>query len=99
MTEISEMDDEYGVFVKPDTLRTIDLDCPPGLPRPGDLIDGVLEGTGLVAKETVSRFFGNWTWDFSDQVEPITWVERIQPIIKPRIEKLYRDGVIRYGSW
>jgi hypothetical protein len=78
-------------------METIELDCPPGALRPGDLIGGVLEGTGLAAGETVSRFFGNWTWAFD--VPRDEWVERIQPIIRPRITALYEAGVIRYGSW
>lgn len=78
-------------------MQTIELDCPPGFPRPGDLIDGVLEGTGLTAGETVSRIFGNWTWQFDIPKEE--WERDIAPKIKPRIEALYREGVIRYGSW
>lgn len=78
-------------------MQTIELDCPPGDPRPGDLIASVLEGTGLTPGETTSRVFGNWTWAFD--VPRDEWVERIQPIIKPRIEALYNAGVIRYGSW
>lgn len=78
-------------------MQTIELDCPPGHTRPGDLIDAVLEGTGLVAGETVSRFFGNWTWSFDVSRE--RWEREIQPIIRPRIEALYHVGVIRYGSW
>jgi hypothetical protein len=77
-------------------METIDLDCAPGAIRP-DLIGGVLEGTGLTAGEPVSTFFGNWTWAFDVPREE--WVERIQPIIKPRIEALYNEGWIRYGSW
>lgn len=78
-------------------METIELDCAPGALRPGDLINGVLEGTGLVAGETISRWFGEWTWGFD--VPRDEWESRIQPIIKPRIEALYRSGAIRYGSW
>jgi len=78
-------------------IKTIELDCPPGHPRPGDLIDGVIEGTGLPKKETVSRFFGNWTWDYSE-IPDEEW-KRIRPILKERITRLYELGVIRYGSW
>jgi hypothetical protein len=28
-------------------ISTIDLDCPPGSPRPGDLIGGVIEGLDI----------------------------------------------------
>ena len=45
-------------------MPTIELDCPPGNPRPGDLIEGVLEGTGLAPGETVARVFGCWVWSF-----------------------------------
>jgi len=78
-------------------MQTIELDCQPGYPRPGDLIEKVLEGTGLTVPETTSRMFGNWKWAFPD-VPPERWKE-IQAIVKPRIEALYRGGVIRYGSW
>lgn len=78
-------------------LQTIELDCPPGALRPGDLIGGVIKGLGLTEKETVSRFFGNWVWDYSE-VPSKRW-KKIQPILKERIEKLYHSGAIRYGSW
>lgn len=78
-------------------VQTIELDCPPGAPRPDDLIGGVIEGTGLPLKEAVGRFFGNWTWDYSE-VPPAEW-EAIQDITKVRIKALYASGVIRYGSW
>lgn len=75
----------------------IELDCPPGWPRPGDLIEGVLEGTGLEVKEPGAKFFGNWAW-FYEEVPAERWAE-IQKIVKPRIEELYHRGMIRWGSW
>lgn len=79
------------------SLQTIELDCAPGWPRPGDLLPGVLKDTGLEVREPVAKFFGNWTWDYSDIPEE-RWRE-IQPTLKERIEKLYHAGSIRYGSW
>jgi hypothetical protein len=79
------------------SVQTIELDCAPGGMRPGDLIGGVIEGTGLQSRESVSRFFGNWTYDYSD-VDPKEW-ERIREIIVPRIIALHKSGLIRYGSW
>ena len=79
------------------TPQTIELDCAPGGIRPGDLIGGVIEGTGLPARERVGAFFGNWTWDYSD-IPAEKWAE-IRPVLKARVEALYRSGVIRYGSW
>lgn len=77
--------------------QTIELDCSPGYPRPDDLIDWVIEGTNLPKRETVSRIFGNYTWDYGD-IPKEEW-KKIQPILKVRIIKLYNNGTIRYGSW
>lgn len=77
--------------------KTIELDCAPGYPRPGDLIGGVTEGLGLEAKEPCSMFFGNWMWAYPEVTDE-RWLE-IQPTIRMRVEALYRGGVIRYGSW
>lgn len=78
-------------------VQTIELDCAPGTPRPGDLIGGVIKGLGLESKEPVAKFFGNWTWDYSD-VPKEKW-EKIRPTLKARITELYNEGFIRYGSW
>lgn len=77
--------------------QTIELDCPPGSPRPGDLIAGVIKGTGLPERETVSRFFGCWTWDYSD-IPAEQW-DKARKITEKRITVLYNAGLIRYGSW
>ncbi len=77
--------------------QMIELDCPPGNPRPGDLIAGVIEGTGLPLRDHILVLFGNWMWDYSD-ISPDIW-NNIQPIIKERITNLYYNGIIRYGSW
>lgn len=77
--------------------HSIELDCPPGSPRPGDLIAGVIAGTGLPQKEECMKLFGNWKWIYDD-VSCEEW-DRIQPTIKERITALYKSGRIRYGSW
>lgn len=77
--------------------QTIELDAAPGAIRPGDLLRVVIKDTGLEPREAVSRFFGNWTWDYSD-VPAEKW-KAIKPILKQRITALYNSGVIRYGSW
>ena len=83
-------------------MEYIDLDCPPGAPRPGDLISEVVAGTVLEQmvkdmKEQPTPMFGLATWYFDIPRE--TWESDIQPVIKPRIERLYHNGSIRYGSW
>jgi len=77
--------------------QTIELDCPPGFPRPGDLIEGVIKDTGLPLREPVSKVFGEWTWDYADIPEE-QW-KKAQVILAERIAALYNTNVIRYGSW
>jgi len=77
--------------------QIIEFDCPPGAPRPGDLIEKAIAGTGLELREDVSRWFGSWTWDYSD-VHPDEW-KRIRPILKWNITGLYHRKLIRYGRW
>jgi hypothetical protein len=77
--------------------QTLEIGCPPGSPRPGDLYPGVIEGTGLPTRESVSRCFGDWTWNYSD-IDPELW-KKAQPVLKERLSKLYDDGTVRYASW
>lgn len=77
--------------------QTIEIDCPPGSPRPGDLIAGVIEGTGLELRSPASQLLGNWTWDYDD-IPPEKWKE-IQPTLEERLCKLYDSRVVRYCSW
>ncbi len=81
-------------------MESIELDCPPGGIRPWDLIEGVVKDTGLEltpADLEGGAMFGHREWLFD--VDRDKWINDIQPIIKPRIEALYHQGVIRYGSW
>ena len=77
--------------------QEIELDCKPGDPRPGDLIGGVIDGTGLPLREDIFRWMGLWVWDYSD-IEKQIW-EKAQPLLKRRIRSLHKRGLIRYGSW
>lgn len=78
---------------------TIELDCPPGSPRPSDLLPGVLAETGVTLdpENTVGRFFGNWTWVIPEDQHAAYVAAR--DTIKGRIQDLYKRGSIRYGSW
>jgi hypothetical protein len=84
--------------------KSIELDCAPGSPRPGDLIGQVVKGTILEGlpeadpEATIMRLFGNWKWAFPS-IPDEKWVYEVQPVIKERIAELYHSGVIRYGSW
>lgn len=83
-------------------VQTIDIDCPPGSPRPGDLIGGVIDGLGIEDRAvepvaSVTPFFGNACYRF--RVPRTEWERDIQPTVKERIVALYDAGLIRYGSW
>lgn len=78
---------------------SIELDCPPGNPRPGDLISKIIEGTGLPIRDPIAKVFGNWTWSYTDVPGIEELWPKIKPIIKERVSALYNNGIIRYGSW
>jgi len=77
--------------------QTIEIGCPPGSPRPGDLLKPEINGPGLEVRDPTHMSFGDWEWDYSD-IDPEKWKE-IKPIIKERLCKLYENGVVRYASW
>jgi hypothetical protein len=81
---------------------SIELDCPPGEPRPKHLIGGVLDGTGLNEAdfETANPFFGNQCWVLKQgsQDRDDAFI-KAKPIFAGRIEALHDAGIIRYGSW
>lgn len=78
-------------------MQTIELDCPPGYPRPSDLLPQVLIGTGLPVRDPASACFGCWEFDYSD-IPADVWAKAV-PKLARRISTLYGEGVIRYGSW
>lgn len=81
--------------------QTIEIDCPPGSPRPGDLISSVVSGTGLPEDGLDDRielkFMGNWQWGFHD-VDECIW-QAARETIKERLTELYNSGRCRYASW
>ena len=77
--------------------QTIELDCAPGMVRPGELIGGVIRGLKLPKREPSSKFFGNWLWDYGD-VPKEKWL-KVNTTLAERIKALYSSGAIRYGSW
>jgi hypothetical protein len=88
--------------IKPELKQySIDLDCPPGWPRPDELLPDILEGTRLSPQDftNVMRLFGNWRWHLNSAPELVVKYEKARPTIKARIEALHNTGTIRYGSW
>jgi len=82
---------------KMSSIQTIEIGCPPGEPRPGDLLPDVLEGTGIPVREPVVKCFGDWEWDYSD-IDPEVW-KKANPTVELRLVALYNKGHIRYASW
>lgn len=81
---------------------SIEIDCPPGQPRPGDLFPEVIAGTGLTEGDFVitSKVFGNWTWVLrdGDEIRDHKFIDS-KPIFKERLSVLHDDGIVRYASW
>jgi hypothetical protein len=80
---------------------SIELDCPPGNPRPSDLIGGVLHDTGIEVSDfdTAPPFFGHQTWVLKAEAGKDELFVQCKPTFKSRIEALYHAGRIRYGTW
>jgi hypothetical protein len=85
--------------VKESKMYSIELDCPPGFPRPSDLLPHVISETGLVLdpEKPSSAVFGNWEWIIPEDQN--TLYESVRDLIKTRITDLYNNNHIRYGSW
>ncbi len=86
---------EIGTAWIDPSKQEIHVECPPGDPRPGDLMPELLRGTGIPLRDSVSRLFGHWEWDYND-ISREVWDAAV-PIIMGRLTRLYRDGVIRAG--
>lgn len=97
------MDDDDNQVMTTERYQnfSIELDCAPGRPRPGDLIIGVLHGTDLVLGDfhEPSKLFGNWCWTLREDAGKDEVYTKARPILRERVERLYNSGVIRYGSW
>jgi hypothetical protein len=76
--------------------QEIFLDCPPGEPRPGDLMPALLKGTGLPLREDIGRLFGHWVWDYRDIPQGV-WNAAV-PLIERRMIRLFNAGIIRAGA-
>ena len=56
----------------------------------------LLLGTGVPPRDSESRLFGHWVWDYNDIPREV-WEEAV-PIITQRMRRLYQDGIIRAGQ-
>jgi hypothetical protein len=81
--------------------NTLELDSSPGsYPRGPELMEQVLEGTGLKNGEDVvctGTFFGNYTFQVNPEKDKE--YEAVKTTIGDKIKSLYHGGKIRYASW
>jgi hypothetical protein len=81
---------------------SIEIDCPPGSPRPNDLFPGVLLGTGLKAGDfkNTSRFFGEYVWVLlpGDPKKDAKFTAS-KPLFKKRLTALHERGLVRFATW
>jgi hypothetical protein len=78
--------------------QEIHLECPPGEPRPGDLIANLIANTGLpIRKDSGGRLYGHWSWNYST-VAPEVW-EAARSIVLERMSELYEAGTVRAASF
>lgn len=77
--------------------KIIEIGCPPGTPRPDVYLERALEGTGIVPINTLSRLFGDWTWDYTNEITDEVWVKHRETIYD-RLVSYYNEGRIRYAS-
>ena len=86
----------------------IEIDCPPGNPRPGDLFKAIMESLSKNSNQEIKDFsqenlnseptknFGCWTWDL--EIKPEIHSE-VQSVFKNRLMEYYQNGIVRYASW
>jgi hypothetical protein len=80
---------------------SIEIDCPPGDPRPCDLIYGVIDGSGLVVDDfdTAPPFYGHQTWILKACPIREQKFKSSKPVFKERLLELYNKGLVRCCSW
>lgn len=81
--------------------QSIELDAPPGAIRPFELLTVVLRDTGFTSNDFDNPvpLFGHCTFTLTNKAKSDLFEKVRYSVIKPRIEKLYQSGAIRYGSW
>ena len=84
----------------PDRL-SIELDCPPGGPRPSEVFDMVIAGTDLTAddfEDSGPLGFGRREFLVKPALESLRRYLKARPIIKARLKKCHESGMIRAAT-
>lgn len=87
----------------------IEIDCPPGKVRPGDLFKNIMNDLSQnknnkikvfveknLNKQPNTKLFGEWKWCL--EVESEIYSE-IQNFFKQKLTIYYNQNLIRYASW
>lgn len=75
------------------------LDCYPGVIRPNNVLENILESTQLSISDfnVVSKFFGAWTFELAEDKQEI--FKNYENLIISKITDVYNKGLIRYAEW
>ena len=80
------------------TPKKIMIDCEPFGPRPDTFLPAAIEYTKLKCKAPTNTLFGEWTFDYTEDVTSKEW-NSLLPILKTNLERLYDSGSIRFAEW
>lgn len=82
---------------------SITIDCRPATPKPYTYLQGALNiikskhKTEELNGKIVSKFFGAWTWEFTEELEINK--EDAMSELKLYFETLEKSGCLTYASW
>jgi hypothetical protein len=79
-------------------VKRLTLDCKPFGPRPDTFLPAALARTGLECKAPRRTVFGEWTFDFSEDVSSKEW-NALLPAMIANLHLLHDHGSIRYAEW
>jgi len=77
--------------------QVIVIDCAPFTSRPDEVLPMALRNTVLTPRESTSRSFGEWIFEYND-IAPDVW-KTTREIVGRNLEEMYNVGVIRYAEW
>lgn len=79
----------------------IQIDCPPGAPRPDFWLPEVIKDTGLESADfqVTSKLFGHWIFQLTNTEKSGVFDDKSKKsVIVNRLRDLYNDGRIRYAE-
>lgn len=81
----------------------IEIDCAPGTPRPNSYLGPALRMIDYNYGDTLPKynnsFFGNWTWDLTDEVPEDYSPNEHTNALREYFVDLDEKGLTRYSTW